>query len=1308
MPPVVPGPQGSRRPPAHYGAADEFGTLPSQAQASRHRPSYTPPIAMPPPSAPVAYTTPLHASSVSHAAQSQTQMPIASAAARKRQSHNPTSTLQSASPPKPEYLTDEYVLHPSVWAYKQAHPRRPMVGFGPYVLLQTLGEGEFGKVKLGVHTEFGVEVAIKLIRRGSLDDEVRASKVEREIDVLKTLRHPNIVRMFDVIDTEKYIGIVLEFAGGGELFDHILANRYLKEKDAQKLFAQLISGVDYLHKKHIVHRDLKLENLLLDKHRNIIITDFGFANRFNHATDDLMATSCGSPCYAAPELVVSEGLYVGSAVDIWSCGVILYAMLSGYLPYDDDPANPDGDNINLLYKYIMSTKLNFPDHITALARHLLQIMLVPNPEHRCTIDDIMAHPWLSQYREDFGRSVEEQEALFQENMHRKSQMAKRELNARKQLQQEAKQARVAMMRSQSSAPGTGVTASMLDERRRRPFTAIAGSSTIPINLEGAGRRTPPLDAIAPQQISSIAIPPLPQSASSSISMPEGPSVPLPLPAATNMEIEARVRAQSMAPALTQTQSDKTTATTSEAVENESMDIDAKGKTPMSANINRHTIQVEYDVDASYERVQAELESYRTAKPVISTQPPLENATSDIEMDSNSEHLLVQGQEAIADTVDSASSGRPTPELSQVVTPMGVIIPPVVEEVKEELPGTPTREAQSNSEPEQAASPSTPRASTATAAAQRFEVERTPKAQKTLPPSAQPTPRQQGTTTAGRSSLNAAGLPKPPPPSKANRRSKGMSLDKFGLARLLGQIADEPRSAPPSSGAAAAAIQRSQTAASVSAGKGPTGRPRTGDATADKEKDKKSRRRTLQLMGNRSSSPRDGKTTVATPTTATPLSPRDTNAPQPQSPPVVISNEGIHPQAHERERSSASVVTIDAVAPQPGNQKGASSNAAKKVMDWFRRKSLAKDTLSHLNKNATSHDDGDNDSTTGSFVRISESASRGPRIDTIAAAMSSTSSIAPTAEGNPALSMTEVSPEPGHSPRDRSTPSPEARLPLASADNKANISAAQGPTSTISLLPPARLEAPTSSSPSKSAANTPTSTVANLPSSTKMPQSSAALASRTYDESKMSVHHGVVDQSTLSSKPPREVMQEVINVLLDMGIDVKRENEFKLRCVRVRRRKAGATTGLGLGSVMSVGSGMNPFSLMGNASTSRVDSRGLPMPNSSSVSSGLKGMLLRRGSSYSSHAVNLSRAESNIVLSSPSLTSLAAASAPVKEPLYGEHSVDSGDEVKFHVELCRIKNLPGLYSLTIKRIKGSVWSFKFIYQTVVERCTTLTH
>jgi protein-serine/threonine kinase len=125
---------------------------------------------------------------VASSSSSQNTPPPPANRSRQRQSHNPSATLANASPPKVEHLTDEYVLHPSVWAYKQAHPRRPMVGFGPYVLLQTLGEGEFGKVKLGVHTEYGVEVAIKLIRRGSLDDEIRANKVEREIDVLKVSR----------------------------------------------------------------------------------------------------------------------------------------------------------------------------------------------------------------------------------------------------------------------------------------------------------------------------------------------------------------------------------------------------------------------------------------------------------------------------------------------------------------------------------------------------------------------------------------------------------------------------------------------------------------------------------------------------------------------------------------------------------------------------------------------------------------------------------------------------------------------------------------------------------------------------------------------------------------------------------------------------------------------------------------------------------------------------------------------------------------------------------------------------------------
>ncbi|KAI0409985.1 hypothetical protein F4802DRAFT_9647 [Xylaria palmicola] len=301
--------------------------------------------------------------------------------------------------------------------------------FGDYYLGNTIGEGEFGKVKLGWKQDGGVQVAIKLIRRDSVgNNPSRLAKIYREVQILQKLSHPNIVRLHEMSETERHIGIVLEYASGGELFDYILNHRYLKDNAARRLFAQLISGVGYLHKKGIVHRDLKLENLLLDRNRNIIITDFGFANTFDASDElteeeelslsdrdfvkrtgldkinekglrrgDLMQTSCGSPCYAAPELVVSDSLYTGRKVDVWSCGVILYAMLAGYLPFDDDPDNPEGDNINLLYKYIVNTPLTFPEYVTPHARDLLRRILVPSPRKRADLFEVARHSWLSEY-----------------------------------------------------------------------------------------------------------------------------------------------------------------------------------------------------------------------------------------------------------------------------------------------------------------------------------------------------------------------------------------------------------------------------------------------------------------------------------------------------------------------------------------------------------------------------------------------------------------------------------------------------------------------------------------------------------------------------------------------------------------------------------------------------------------------------------------------------------------------------------------------------------------------------------------------
>lgn len=274
------------------------------------------------------------------------------------------------------------------------------VRFGNYILGSTLGEGEFGKVKLGWRKDGKLpnQVAIKLIKRDSIiKDSESEIKIHREINSLKILNHPNIVNLVEVMKSGKYIGIVLEYASGGELFDYILHHKYLKENVAKKFFAQLVSGVDYLHSKGLIHRDLKLENLLLDKNKNIIITDFGFVNSYNQNRNDLMKTSCGSPCYAAPELVLTQSPYEGKKVDIWSLGIILYAMLSGYLPFDDDPTNEDGSDIIKLYHYICKTPLTFPEYVSPLARDLLRKIIIPDPKKRIDINAIRNHPWLSSH-----------------------------------------------------------------------------------------------------------------------------------------------------------------------------------------------------------------------------------------------------------------------------------------------------------------------------------------------------------------------------------------------------------------------------------------------------------------------------------------------------------------------------------------------------------------------------------------------------------------------------------------------------------------------------------------------------------------------------------------------------------------------------------------------------------------------------------------------------------------------------------------------------------------------------------------------
>jgi serine/threonine protein kinase len=212
----------------------------------------------------------------------------------------------------------------------------------------------FHQVKLGTHKDTGQTVAIKIVEKSMLNSRPSLKrKIEREIAVLKVIDHPNVLRLFDVFETPQSLFLVLEHVQGGELFDYLVGKGRLPPSEALTFFQQIISGLDYCHTCLICHRDLKPENLLLDSNNQIKIADFGFASLMRD--DDLLETSCGSPHYAAPEVV--QGLkYDGTASDVWSCGVILFALLTGKLPFDDD-------NIPRLLSKVKAGKFQMPSHL---------------------------------------------------------------------------------------------------------------------------------------------------------------------------------------------------------------------------------------------------------------------------------------------------------------------------------------------------------------------------------------------------------------------------------------------------------------------------------------------------------------------------------------------------------------------------------------------------------------------------------------------------------------------------------------------------------------------------------------------------------------------------------------------------------------------------------------------------------------------------------------------------------------------------------------------------------------------------------
>ncbi|XP_074846036.1 serine/threonine-protein kinase MARK1 isoform X5 [Carettochelys insculpta] len=267
----------------------------------------------------------------------------------------------------------------SVTSTNEEHPH-----IGNYRLLKTIGKGNFAKVKLARHVLTGREVAVKIIDKTQLNP-TSLQKLFREVRIMKILNHPSIVKLFEVIETEKTLYLVMEYASGGEVFDYLVAHGRMKEKEARAKFRQIVSAVQYCHQKCIVHRDLKAENLLLDADMNIKIADFGFSNEFT--IGNKLDTFCGSPPYAAPELFQGKK-YDGPEVDVWSLGVILYTLVSGSLPFD-------GQNLKELRERVLRGKYRIPFYMSTDCENLLKKLLVLNPIKRGSLEQIMKDRWMN-------------------------------------------------------------------------------------------------------------------------------------------------------------------------------------------------------------------------------------------------------------------------------------------------------------------------------------------------------------------------------------------------------------------------------------------------------------------------------------------------------------------------------------------------------------------------------------------------------------------------------------------------------------------------------------------------------------------------------------------------------------------------------------------------------------------------------------------------------------------------------------------------------------------------------------------------
>ena len=261
-----------------------------------------------------------------------------------------------------------------------------------YEIKETIGKGTFSVVKLGINKITKEKVAIKILKKKKMQKSKDKSRLEREISILKRLHHINVIKIHKISEEPDNYYIVMEYCENGELFNYIVAHQRLSEEETAYFFYQLINGLDYIHHKNIVHRDLKPENLLLSQGNILKIVDFGLSNYY-YSEGKLLSTPCGSPCYASPEMVCGNK-YNGFRIDVWSCGIIIFAMICGYLPFEDP-------NNEILFKKIMKCKVDYPEYLSEDVYDIMNKIIVIDPNKRINIEQIKQHPFYLKGRNEF-------------------------------------------------------------------------------------------------------------------------------------------------------------------------------------------------------------------------------------------------------------------------------------------------------------------------------------------------------------------------------------------------------------------------------------------------------------------------------------------------------------------------------------------------------------------------------------------------------------------------------------------------------------------------------------------------------------------------------------------------------------------------------------------------------------------------------------------------------------------------------------------------------------------------------------------